>query len=186
MIRVNVNQAIPLKVLIGDGSTGLYVRAKVYDSAGTLVATVALPHVAEGMYASTTTIGVEGFYTAVYTVYTDAGFLSLATDYSKAQDLVYVGKSLPDELLNELVANHLVAGSVGEAVAIIRGLCQQNYRLDQTTFNSKGVMTAGRIRIFATQADTDSGVNPIATFNVTATPMAVPNDHLVSDYKVTK
>lgn len=94
MIITSVSEAVPLTLVLWDGATTLYPRAKVYADA-TLVATVPLVHVAEGYYLGAWVPGVTGQYSVVYTVYTDAGFLTTAPTYEKAQDRVLVlGTSL--------------------------------------------------------------------------------------------
>jgi hypothetical protein len=95
------------------------------------------------------------------------------------------------DLLDSLLSGHFTADSVGEALQLIRGMVQQNYMLDQTTFNASGLMTSGRIRIFSTKSEVDSandgvsGEGEIATFAVSA--LAETSDSSkVKTYKVTR
>lgn len=83
---------------------------------------------------------------------------------------------IADAVWEELIADHQsVAGSFAESMMIMRGLAQNNFVLDNTTFDGAGLMTAGRIRVFssaaaataATQGGTGQG--EIAAFAITAT-----------------
>lgn len=71
-------------------------------------------------------------------------------------------------------------------MAIIRGLLQHNYVLDNVSYNSKGLLLAGRIRVFRNKADTDAGINPISSFTIAGTAEAAPNDALGKILKVTR
>jgi hypothetical protein len=127
------NQAATLSILAADGSTALFARAKVYNSVGTLVATISLPHVAEGMYAGAWTPTIEGFYQAVYTLYTDSGFTTLAT-YDKAAETVDVN-ALKNNVLRLL------------------GVHNDNAVIDNQSYNGNGDATGCRIRCYDTKAN---------------------------------
>lgn len=99
---------------------------------------------------------------------------------------VEVADSLPAQVLNALLTSYLTSGSVGEALAITRGLVQQNFVLDSTVYNDRGVMTSGRIRIFNSAADvTTQGSTPLATFQVTTVTSTTEHDEVLS-YTVVK
>ena len=91
--------------------------------------------------------------------------------------------SLVDDIWDEVVtsAAHFAANTTGEALTILRGLAQQNYVIDSTTYDANGFMTAGRIRLFTTKAaanaatDGGAGEGEIATFTVTGTAEGSPN-----------
>lgn len=89
MILANVGEAVPLVLVLFDGAAGLFPRARIYNGAA-LVTTVPLTHVAEGYYLATWTPLVSGKFSAVYTVFTDAGFTLTANTYEKAQELLMV------------------------------------------------------------------------------------------------
>lgn len=77
-------------------------------------------------------------------------------------------------------------------LAVILGLVQSNFFLDQTIYNSQGLLTAGRIRIFPGKAETDAatdggtGEGELAEFKITTEPEATPLDGLAKTYRVTK
>ena len=83
--------------------------------------------------------------------------------------------AVADAVWEELVADHYgTAGSAAEALAVIRGLVQQNFILDETTYNTSGLLTACRIRIYDSAANVPSTgggsetTGLLATYNVTA------------------
>lgn len=88
-------------------------------------------------------------------------------------------------IFNEIVDNHTIIGSFGDAIRVIRGLSQGNFRITNTTHNSSGLMTAGTIQIFENEADTNNLVNEITTLIVTT--VANGSDPRVfDDYKVVR
>ena len=89
-----------------------------------------------------------------------------------------VSAALVDAVWDEVVSSsaHFGTDSAGEGIVLARGLMQQNFVLDNTVYNAEGLLTAGRIRIFATaaataaatvDAPTDEGA--IARFDITTT-----------------
>lgn len=87
--KLAVGELVPLELQIGDGATGLFPRALVYDASGALIATKNLAHVANGRYANDTLVmpGANNAYiAATYVVYTDAGYTTLA-QYGRALDV---------------------------------------------------------------------------------------------------
>ena len=90
--------------------------------------------------------------------------------------------TIVDALLDEVCdsTHHFTSNTVGEFVTIVRGISQQNWVMDNTTYDANGFMTAARIRIFATKTAANaatnggSGEGEIATFTVTGTPETSP------------
>lgn len=80
----------------------------------------------------------------------------------------------------------VVSDCVQEAVHLAALFLQPNTILDTPTYNSKGLMTSARVRVFPTKADADAETNVMATFTVTGTAQAAPNDHLGSTLKTTR
>lgn len=70
---------------------------------------------------------------------------------------------------------------VKNQLANVLGLVQENFFMDQTSFDSQGRMTAARIRIYSTAADVPNGT-PVATYQVEASYSAQG----IQTYKVTK
>ena len=175
--------AYPLQVLASDGRTDLYARAYVYDAAGVRTETVVLPHIENGLYGSPYPFSSAGVFSIVYRLFLDSGATEPA-DYDPEAETVEVDVPLEDQILDAILNEHLVKNTVGEAVAIIRGLVQHNFRLDQTVYNPKGLLVSGRIQIFRSKADLRTGTDPIATYPVVSVPKSTPNDALADVYKV--
>lgn len=77
-------------------------------------------------------------------------------------------------------------------MSIILGLVQSNFYLDQTTYNSSGLLVSGRIRIFPDKATTDSatdggaGEGELASFQISTEAEVSPIDMMPKTYKVTR
>lgn len=83
---VGVGQILPLVIQVGDGSTNLFVRAKVYDDQGLAIGTFALTHVANGLYKSTIAqMPNVPWVTVQGEAYTDSGYTMPSDDYIDAQ-----------------------------------------------------------------------------------------------------
>lgn len=186
MAHAIVSEQYPLRAQYGDAALGVFPRAFIYNQAGALVGTSDLASISGGLYGATVVFGTEGYYSIVYVTYSDAGHTIVNNTYDREAEQVEVTKDAPDAVWDALINDHLISGSTGEAVAIIRGLLQHNYILDETDYNSKGLLIGGRIRVFRTKADTDAGVNPICTFTISGTAEAAPNDGLGQFLKVTR
>lgn len=185
MAQAIINSAYPLRLQMADGNAVVYVRGQVFSPAGASLGFVTLPHITDGLYGTNYTFVALGNHIVVYRIYLDPGFLTPA-QYDREITEVYVSRSIPADVWDALVTSHLGAGTLGEAMALVRGLVQNNYVLDNTTYNAKGLLTGGRIRIFKDSADTLAEVLPIATFTIAGTPELAPNDHLGQKMVVTK
>ena len=112
-------------------------------------------------------------------------------DHARHQGVARVGLDFLDDL--ELVSktNHFDADSVGEALTLIRGLDQQNFMIDNTSYNAANLLVGGRMRIFDTKVAADaatdggSGEGEIASFTI-ATVGEGSGNVLVKTYKVTR
>lgn len=78
-----------------------------------------------------------------------------------------------DAVWDELQSGHQAVGSFGDLMQRIAALQKENYFVDQTTYNSQGLLVFGRMRLFRTKADTDAatsggtGEGEFATYKVT-------------------
>jgi len=140
----------------------------------------------------TTDPDAQGEYTAIYrNVGAPNDFTSIEIFYFRFDWSEGAGV-IADQVWEEALADHLgTAGSAAEQLAIVRGMCQQNYILDNTVHNSLGLLLEGRIRIFDTAANvpaTGGGSETtglIATYNIETTPESGDQD-LVDTYRVVK
>ena len=88
-------------------------------------------------------------------------------------------------IVDDQTSYHMVPGSMALRDAETHGLVNGNSVLDNTVYNSRGVMTSGRIRVYPTAADADANTNMITEFTVTGTAKADPNDDQVDTFKST-
>ena len=83
--------------------------------------------------------------------------------------------SVAGAVWDEMQLSHVLAGSFGDLIRRIVGLQKENYFIDGMTYNSRGLLLSGRVRIFpdktTTQAATDggSGEGEIGTYAFTTT-----------------
>lgn len=68
-----------------------------------------------------------------------------------------------------------------EKIRYILGLVQHNFRFMEQTYNSKGNLSTGKIKIYNTSLECEKDLNPIAVYDITA--IYDNQDHLI-DYKV--
>lgn len=188
MAQVQVNNPYPLRAQLEDGNNAQYPRAAIYNSANTLIGSVDLTLVNNGLYTGSYTFTATGFYSVVYTTYSDAGRTVINPAYSRIEeqvDCVDSTAAVAASVWNALLGDYQAAGSIGEALTVIRGLLQYNYILDQTDYNTKGLLVSGRIRVFPTKADTDAGTNPIVTLTIAGTAEVPPDNNLGQILKIT-
>jgi hypothetical protein len=88
-MNLNIGAKIPLSLQLYDGAVGKFIRARLYNQAGTQIAgsPVALTHVAGGLYINAALVMPAcDFLVAAYKVYDDSGFTTLSGDYTEASD----------------------------------------------------------------------------------------------------
>ena len=95
-------------------------------------------------------------------------------------------ESTLDVILNDHIS---VPGSVGESLALVLGLVQNNFMLDETIHNIDGLLTSGRMRVFDTPVNVpefgggSETVGLIGIYRITA--VAEPgHSGRVSSYRV--
>lgn len=86
--------------------------------------------------------------------------------------------SVAEAVWDETQLAHVIAGSFGDAVRRILALQKENYFIDEMTYNSRGLMMTGRIRIFPDKATAlaatagGSGEGELAVYSFTTTEIA--------------
>jgi len=135
MFRATISEPVPLQAQIADGRTDLFVRARVYDVGGTELggSPVSLPHLEDGLHGSTFTFTVEGFFTAQYQIFEDAGFLTPA-EYDVEVEVI---ESVPDKF----------------NIKKILGLVHGNTVEDSHDYDVAGNITEIRVRNYDTKAN---------------------------------
>ena len=104
------------------------------------------------------------------------------------------GKSLSDaeagsspSAIAEAVWNELTNGSgsdsFGDLIKRIAGLCQENYRIINPSYDASNNLISGTIKIYPSASDVDTDTNAIAQYTITASYNASGN---MTGYKVKK
>jgi hypothetical protein len=152
MIRATLGEAIPLQVQVGDGRTNLYPRAKLYDSSGSLLNTLSLTHVDNGLYSILHTINSEGFFTVAYELFEDAGFMTPSADYDIESELIE-------------------ANSDKTNILKIIGLTYDNSVLDGHFYDEEGFLLSVRVRNYDSKANAilAGATGLVNTWNIAAT-----------------
>jgi hypothetical protein len=133
MLLATVNEAIALSVLAADGRTDLYGQVRVYNPAGSLVSTLDMTHVTEGLYSVSYTPSTEGVFSLVYELYFDAG-RTVSAGYGKEGEALDV---------NSFRTN----------ILRILGLVHQNSVVDSQIYDSDQNLTYARIRCYDSTAN---------------------------------
>lgn len=102
---VAVNQVYPVRLQLADGNTAQYPRAVVYNLAGTLIATLDLAHIANGLYGVDYTFLNVGFHTITHIVYSDSNHTTLAA-YDRSVDEVLVSATATNPATTPATANN--------------------------------------------------------------------------------
>lgn len=140
MLRATIDEPIPLQVQVADGRTDLFARAQVYEVGNPVpISTVSLPHVNDGLYGSTITFTVSGYFTAQYQIFTDAGFTT--------------------EAKYDIEVETIEANSDKTNILRLLGLTHHNSVLEPTAYNAEGCLTDAKVRAYdsETNAQNDDG-----------------------------
>lgn len=174
LIIATAGDSVTLSLVLGDGGTGMYPTAYVYDEAGSLDATVDLSHTSLGRYAGSFTVGSGRFF-AHYVVYSDAGRTTVSPLYQADQDTITT--ELASQVWDAPRSGVTVAGSMGEAVRLMLGsIGKANYRIDNAVYDANSFMTSCRLRVFPDSATATastaggSGEGELYTVTVSGTP----------------
>lgn len=135
-----VNEPSVLSFLAADGRTDLYAQIRIYNGAGSLVATLNPVHVAEGLYQVSYTPTSEGDFQVVAQFYFDIP-RTVDAGYDKQGET-------------------LTVNSVKTNVSRLLGLAHENTVVDQQTYNGDGLLTSARLRVY------DSAANASAAFSI--------------------
>jgi hypothetical protein len=136
MLRATTNEDIPLQVLAADGNTGLFAKVDIYRD-GAVVETISLPHLSNGLYGATYHPIQEGYLSAIYVFFYDAG-LTVEADYDHESELIEVCSDKTNILR-------------------IMGLLHHNAILDQQVYNAENHLTSARLRAYDSREHADAG-----------------------------
>lgn len=161
-VPAKVNQPAKLAMVISNGLTGLYPQAEIY-SGGTLVTTIDLSDYGKGRYEGEWTPTSVGTYSALFSVYQDAGHTVELTPFviSREIEQIFVSQSDVDDLAS--------------SIARMLGLVHENAFIDETTYDANSMLLTARVRIYDSKANaslaTDGGSEAtglVATYTITA------------------
>ena len=138
LLRATLNEAAPLHVQASNGQVDLFARVKIYDIAGTLVDTVSLPHITEGLYGATKTFTTEGFFTAAYQFFVDSGFVTPEQNF-------------------DIEVETIEANSDKLNILRILGLTHDNVHIDQHVYDANNNLTDARVRHYQTKTQALAG-----------------------------
>lgn len=133
MIAATLNEALPLQMLATDGRTDLFGQVHVYSSSGSLVSTLSLTHVAEGLYSVSWTPTLEGWFSAVFTMYFDSGH-AIEAGYEHQGEQIEVSTTKTNVLR-------------------LLGLVHENSVVDQQQYDPDQNLTSARIRTYDSKAN---------------------------------
>jgi hypothetical protein len=147
----SLNEPFLLSALLSDGVTTLYPQAKIYNSLGTLVQTVDINHLSGGLYQETFTPTVEGYFSVVYTFYTDVG-RTIDANYDK-------------------MGENFEVSSLKTNIQRLLGLAHSDSVLDSQSFDVDGNLTYARLRCYDSRANAVLGTNTglLFVYDVSAT-----------------
>ena len=127
-----------------------------------------------------TNVGVDDIYDVTITHRVTPSLFGLPIGFeirvgALADKVVSLPDSVADAVWDEMQADHVVTGSFGDLMRRIVALQKENYLIDQTAYNTPGLLTSGRIRLFNSKAEVDaatdggSGEGEFATYQFTTT-----------------
>lgn len=138
MLRATLNEPVPLQAFATDGNEDLFVRVRLYNAAGNVVATLTPAHVANGLYSINWTPTTDGYYTAVYDFFTDAGFTEVSVDHERAAEQVEVSSDKTN-------------------IMRLLGLAHENAILDQQLYDGNRRLVSARLRAYDSKANAQAG-----------------------------
>ena len=136
MLRATLNELVPLQIFVPDGRTDLFARVHVRDVTGALATTLFPVHQAGGLYAVTWVPPVEGYFSAIYELFLDAG-RTIFADYDRDAETIEVSSDKTNILR-------------------LLGLHHENSLLDTEVYGDNGRLTSARLRMY------DSAANLVA------------------------
>lgn len=133
MLRATLNEPVPLQVFVPDGNTGLFARVRIIDTLGAIVTTLYPLHQTLGLYAVTWTPTSEGYFSAVYDLFLDAG-LTLPADYERDAETLEVSSDKTN-------------------ITRLLGLHHENSLLDMEVYGTNGRLASARLRMYNSAAN---------------------------------
>lgn len=119
-MNLKINDPIPATLQLFDNDETMHVRAIVRAADKTVLGTVTLSHIADGLYANTDLVTpATSFVSIQYEVFEDAGFTVPSELHSTALDVFGVNASpftlaqIADRVWDESLSSHTLLNSAG-------------------------------------------------------------------------
>jgi len=122
------NVPVSLHAIASDGNVSLFGQARIYTSAGSLLTTINLNHIAEGIYGIQYVPSVEGILTVIYQLYLDVD-RTMPANFDKSTETIDVNSERTN-------------------ITRILGLLYENSVFDQQTYSAEGLLLSGRVRSY--------------------------------------
>lgn len=136
--------------------------------------------------SSDNSLNTSGTLTNIADIYTDTISISVIGEYY----ILYFTPSKIENGLETLIVQTSDINDIQDSLdslatklCQVLGLSQSNYRLTDQVYNTEKCLTSAKISIYANASNTNSQINPIATYTITA--IYNTNNELI-DYKVTE
>jgi len=160
--QIDLGSVYYLELLVtdnhGDPLSGLSVSYSIHNSINeTVFDSGILADIGNGIYKKSITFNIVGQYRIIYTT---------PINYSDEIEVV---------LVKEVTASDAT-------VRRILGLCQENYRIFNPTYDKNNNLIGGIIKIYPTSNDVDTDTNSIASYSINASFDSSRN--LMKSYKV--
>lgn len=151
MIEAETGGDVLLTLALKDGSTGEAPTAQVVDDTGTPIAgsPFAMSDRGDGLYQATLTAPTSGDYSVLFET---SGFETVS-------EQLRVRAPVVDQILDEPIASHVTAGTVGEALLAAAGHAGLRAVLDggagspSIPHDANNQLTSARLRVFADGTD---------------------------------
>lgn len=140
MLRATLNEPVPLQAFATDGNEDLFVRVMLYDATGAVLSTLSPSHVSGGLYSVSWTPGIEGYFTAVYDFFLDAGYVQASPDHERAAEQIEVSSDKTNILR-------------------LLGLAHENAILDQQVYDNNRRLLSARLRAYNSKANAQAAGN---------------------------
>ena len=151
----------------GDFKSGETITYEVRKSSDNSLTTSGTLTNTGDIYIDTISISVLGEYYVLYFT---------PTKHENGLEQLIVQKSDINDIQDSL-------DSLATKLCQVLGLSQSNYRLTNQVYNSNTCLTSATISIYNSASDTNSQINPIATYSIVA---VYNTNNELTDYKVTE
>ena len=158
-LTVSLGDTVELTHSLEDGGAGgnWYPQCEIRDDGNTLLTTVDLAVITPGLYGAQWTPTVAGQYRLWFITYSNVGHTTVSRYAQLSQNLQVGGVLDLTSLLDTPVCDHLIEGSVGEALLSAGAQGLLNYLDDLPTYlGPPGQPTKFRRRVFDSKALADA------------------------------